>query len=311
MTTTAGALASGKSATDNEHQGTNPSPETASVAPAGTAALAALCAIARLHHVAADPATLAHQLGLSSSEPLTVDDLLHAAKHLGLKAKRSITTVERLALTPLPALALMRTEDEGLRVVILAQCDGQRVLVQDPATGGGNSRPTIEPLEVFNRQWTGELILITSHASLAGELAKFDFSWFIPSPVKHRKLLPEVLFISFMLQLFALVSPLFFQVVMDKVLVHKGLTTLDVLVYGTVQANVEFVSADAVMDEKKGSFYPAILTLAQKDMDIDGKRVPLSPGMNLTAEIKTGKRRVIEYLLSPVQRAGSESLRER
>jgi hemolysin D len=46
-------------------------------------------------------------------------------------------------------------------------------------------------------------------------------------------------------------------------------------------------------------------------MLIDGKRIPLSPGMNITAEIKTGKRRIIEYLLSPVQRAGSESLRKR
>jgi hemolysin D len=81
--------------------------------------------------------------------------------------------------------------------------------------------------------------------------------------------------------------------------------------YGTVEARVDVVTADAVTDEKKGSYYPAILTLSQKDMNIDGKRVPLSPGMNITAEIKTGKRRVIEYLLSPVQRAGSESLRER
>jgi subfamily B ATP-binding cassette protein HlyB/CyaB len=65
-------------------------------------------------------------------------------------------------------------------------------------------------------------------------LAKFDFSWFIPALVKYRKLLGEVLLISFMLQLFSLVSPLFFQVVMDKVLVHKGMTTLDVLVIGLV-----------------------------------------------------------------------------
>ncbi|MDZ4074623.1 MAG: type I secretion system permease/ATPase [Hylemonella sp.] len=198
------------------------------------ATLAALCAIARLHQVAADPATLAHQLGLSGNEPFRLDDLLQAAQHLGLKAKRSKTSIERLALTPLPALALMRTEDDSLRVVILAQCDGQRVLLQDPAAGAGNNRPTIEPLEVFNSQWTGELILITSRASMAGDLAKFDFSWFIPSLVKHRKLLGEVLLISFMLQLFALVSPLFFQVVMDKVLVHRGLTTLDVLVIGLV-----------------------------------------------------------------------------
>ena len=81
--------------------------------------------------------------------------------------------------------------------------------------------------------------------------------------------------------------------------------------YGTVQARVEVVTADAVTDEKRGSYYPATLTLSQKDMLVDGKRIPLSPGMNITAEIKTGQRRIIEYLLSPVQRAGSESLRER
>ena len=81
--------------------------------------------------------------------------------------------------------------------------------------------------------------------------------------------------------------------------------------YGTVKAKVDLVTADAVTDEKKGSYYPATLTLAVKDMNIDGKRVPISPGMNITAEIRTGQRRVIEYLLSPIQRAGSESLRER
>ena len=81
--------------------------------------------------------------------------------------------------------------------------------------------------------------------------------------------------------------------------------------YGTVHATVNTVSADAVTDEKKGSFYPATIALHQVDMLVDGKRVKLSPGMNITAEIKTGKRRIIEYLLSPVQRAGSESLRER
>ena len=209
------------------------------------APLQALCLIARLHQVAADAATLAHQLGVSASEPLSSDDLLRAAKHLGLKAKLSRSSAERLSLAPLPALALMHTADNSLRVVILAQCDGQRVLFQEVsstdaatgsagATGANASRPTIEPVEVFAAQWTGQLILISSQASLAGELAKFDFSWFVPSLVKYRKLLGEVLLISFFLQLFGLVSPLFFQVVMDKVLVHRGLTTLDVLVIGLV-----------------------------------------------------------------------------
>ena len=199
-------------------------------------ALQALCGIARFHQVAADPALLAHQLGLAANDRITPADLLRAAKHLGLKAKLTQTVTTRLHLTPLPALALMRTADQSLRVVILAQCDEKRVLFQqiNGDTDGAPSRPTIEPIEVFAADWTGELILISSQASLAGKLAKFDFSWFIPALVKYRKLLGEVLVISFMLQLFGLVSPLFFQVVMDKVLVHKGMTTLDVLVIGLV-----------------------------------------------------------------------------
>jgi len=193
-----------------------------------TGALEALAMIARLHHVAADPATLLHQLGKSANEPLQVADLLLVAQKLGLRAKVSGTSLERLGLTPLPALALMKDGS----VLVLAQCDSQRVLVQ--SFTGAESRPMIEPLDAFAAQWTGELVLVTSRASLAGALAKFDFSWFIPSLVKHRRLLAEVLVVSLFLQLFALVSPLFFQVVMDKVLVHRGTSTLDVLVVGLV-----------------------------------------------------------------------------
>jgi hemolysin D len=81
--------------------------------------------------------------------------------------------------------------------------------------------------------------------------------------------------------------------------------------YGTVPATVSRVSADAVNDEKRGALFPATLTLKATQIDVDGKAIRLSPGMNLTAEIKTGRRRVIEFLLSPIQRAGNESLRER
>ena len=195
-----------------------------------------------MHHVAADPAHLAHRLGWPASHVPSTDDLLLAAQHLGLKARRSRSHIDRLNLVPLPALALMNdaaNESPGVpatRVVMLAQCDGQRVLFMDPATAseGQPARPTIEPLALIATQWSGELILIASRVSLAGALAKFDFSWFIPSLVKYRRLFSEVLVVSLFLQLFALVSPLFFQVVMDKVLVHRGLTTLDVLVVGLI-----------------------------------------------------------------------------
>jgi subfamily B ATP-binding cassette protein HlyB/CyaB len=199
-------------------------------------ALQSLCLIARLHHVAADAAALTHQMGWSSQHQPSPDDLILAARHLGLKARRVRSRPDRLHLAALPALAVMRSEADAPapRIVLLAQCDGQRVLFQDPDGSAASTRPTIEPLETFAAHWSGELILIASRASLAGSLARFDFSWFIPSLVKYRALLGEVLLISFFLQLFALLSPLFFQVVMDKVLVHRGFTTLDVLVTGLV-----------------------------------------------------------------------------
>jgi hemolysin D len=81
--------------------------------------------------------------------------------------------------------------------------------------------------------------------------------------------------------------------------------------YGTIGGKVTMVTADAVNDEKRGAIFPVTLALAANQINVDGKMIRLAPGMNLTAEIKTGQRRVIEFLLSPIQRAGNESLRER
>ena len=81
--------------------------------------------------------------------------------------------------------------------------------------------------------------------------------------------------------------------------------------YGTVPARVTAITADAVLDEKRGAIFPATLRLEKATLEVDGRVIRLAPGMNLTAEIKTGRRRVIDYLLSPVRQAVGESLRER
>jgi hemolysin D len=81
--------------------------------------------------------------------------------------------------------------------------------------------------------------------------------------------------------------------------------------FGTVQATVTHLAADAVTDDKRGAIFPATLRLQQTHLNVEGKRIALAPGMNLSAEIKTGRRRVIDYLLSSVQRAADESLKER
>jgi subfamily B ATP-binding cassette protein HlyB/CyaB len=199
--------------------------------------LASLVVIARFHALAADPQQLSHEFS-ESGKPCSVAELLLAAKKLGLKAKHVSTTPDRIPKTPLPAIAC----DRDGNFFVLANADLERVLIHDPKT----ARPELMPVEAFAARWNGELILLASRASLAGELAKFDFTWFIPSIVKYRKLLGEVLLVSFFLNLFALVTPLFFQVVMDKVLVHRGLTTLDVIAIGLLAVVIFEVTLSAL-----------------------------------------------------------------
>jgi hemolysin D len=81
--------------------------------------------------------------------------------------------------------------------------------------------------------------------------------------------------------------------------------------YGTLQGVVSIVSQDGVPDEKRGLLFQARVKLKQNSLNIDGKTVSLSPGMNVTAEISTGQRRVIDYFLDTVKKTVNEGLRER
>ncbi|GAB6041682.1 type I secretion system permease/ATPase [Endothiovibrio diazotrophicus] len=187
--------------------------------------LSALLLAARFHGLPADGPQLSHQFA-PPGQPFDQRAILHAARHLGLKARAVESRWERLADTPLPALGRHR---DG-HWFLIARGDGDRVLIHDPL----EKRPLTLPREIFDQAWSGELILLTRRAAQPGDPGKFGLRWFIPALVKHRKLFGEVLLASFFLQLFALVTPLFFQVVIDKVLVHKGLSTLDVLAFGLI-----------------------------------------------------------------------------
>jgi subfamily B ATP-binding cassette protein HlyB/CyaB len=191
--------------------------------------LVCLAIVARLLGIAAEPDQLRHGFA-SAGQPMSAHDLLRAARHLGLKARQVASEWTRLASTPLPALA----QHADGHWVVVARADAERVLIQDPL----EPRPLTLPRELFEPVWNGTLILVTRRALLAAARTRFGFGWFIPALVKYRRLFGEVLIASFFLQLFALVTPLFFQVVVDKVLVHRGLTTLDVLAFGLIVVSV-------------------------------------------------------------------------
>lgn len=81
--------------------------------------------------------------------------------------------------------------------------------------------------------------------------------------------------------------------------------------YGYLEGVVETVSHDATQDEQLGLVFPARVRLRRADLMVDGVKVALTPGMSLSAEIKTGKRRLIDYVFSPLQKHGVEAFRER
>jgi ATP-binding cassette, subfamily B, bacterial HlyB/CyaB len=185
--------------------------------------LTCLTLIARLHGLAVDPDQLAHEYA-EDGKHLGKTTLLLAARSLKLETKALIISPQRLSKTPLPAIGVRNDQT----FFILARADEDKVLIQDPLVG----HPELLSIQTLQVDWSGEVILFTSRASFAGDMSKFDFTWFIPSIVKYRRLLGEVLLVSLVLQFFALITPLFFQVVMDKVLVHRGFTTLDVIAAG-------------------------------------------------------------------------------
>lgn len=81
--------------------------------------------------------------------------------------------------------------------------------------------------------------------------------------------------------------------------------------YGTIPAEIETVSLDATPDEKRGLIYSLQARMMRSTIQVNDKLINLAPGMAVTVEVKTGTRRIIEYLLSPVLRYKDESIQER
>lgn len=188
----------------------------------GDTGLLSLSFALQLLGLPADAGQLRHSLGITGHADS--DDLLRACKSFPVKARLVSRPRERLEKTPLPAIARLR---DG-RYIIVGKISDGRVLMQDPLA----PRPHVVSLDEFAADATGEMLLLTRRAALGDVSRRFDISWFGGAVYKYRRILAEVLLASLFLQIFALVTPLFFQVVIDKVLVHRGLTTLNVLMLG-------------------------------------------------------------------------------
>ncbi|HCQ9025502.1 TPA: type I secretion system permease/ATPase [Escherichia coli] len=186
-------------------------------------ALLALSMLAQYHGVQVSEADLKHNYDPEGSG-FSSETWLIAAKNIGLKARLERKKIERLPFINLPALVW---SDSGEHF-ILAGIDKSNglYLIHDFK----ENRALKISAQEFSERFNSRIISVTSRASVLGKLAKFDFTWFIPVIIKYRKIFMEVIISSIALQIFALVTPLFFQVIMDKVLVHRGFSTLNVIV---------------------------------------------------------------------------------
>ncbi len=184
-----------------------------------------LLMIARHNGIPVDEAKLLHEFG---RKPFTEQVILLAAKRMGMTAELAHHDPDRLNRAPMPAIAIDK-EGNFFIVVQFGFDGGDKSKPKMVIRKTDSAEPQILDLQDFLALWSGKFIFCISKASFLRELAKFDFSWFVPAIVKYRKLLIEVVVITFVLQLVGLATPLAFQVVMDKVLVNHAMMTLNVV----------------------------------------------------------------------------------
>ncbi len=191
-----------------------------------TSGLLALCAIAGFYRIPADPAYLAREMALHG-RAASERDIVLAAAMIGLKARSvAFGGLARLVSMPLPMI--LQLKHAGF-IILTGKTPSGAWRIVDPIT-----RTDCEyALEDLSAMIQPNVILVTRR--FAGEGANphsFGFRWFLPSIWRYRKPLAHVFLASFFIQILALVSPLFFQVVIDKVLTNRGYSTLFVLVGG-------------------------------------------------------------------------------
>lgn len=195
-------------------------------------ALGCLVQVAAHFSIPADISQLSRAY-ITDEKPVDTTGLLLAARELGLKARSYPGVVlERLERMPRPLVC--RMVDGGY--VLVTRIDEDGVVLFDPRLKEGEQLLVVER-GFFREKWTGEAILFTKRFQMKKALDKvegFGFSWFLPVVGKYKSFLMKVLFISLILQLFGLLTPLFTQTIIDRVLTHRSVSTMDVLLGGMI-----------------------------------------------------------------------------
>ncbi len=168
--------------------------------------------------------------------PHTVESLREALASLGFRTGIEATSPESLSLLSGPCFVALKQppQTDAVGFALLLRSDGERVLFIEP----GQAEPNDVTLAEFQQRYTGSVLRFTPETKPAQDpdaspqAAEFGFKWFVPELLKHKTIWRDVLLASLAIQLVGLTTPLFTQVVIDKVVVHQSMSTLTVIGIG-------------------------------------------------------------------------------
>ena len=200
-------------------------------------AIQCLTAIAQHHGLQINPERLIDDYALRAEEPGT-GALLRIASEIGLKAKADKLVWSRL-MAQGGVFPLMTRLIDGNMVIVVGVKPGEngaedQAAVLNPAAA--NASVVMVARSEFERRWTGEVLFIKRQHRLDDPNQPFGLRWFIPEILKQKAAFRDIFIAAIAMQLLALASPIFFQLVIDKVLTHQSVTTLQVLAVGIVMA---------------------------------------------------------------------------
>lgn len=198
--------------------------QSEAIDPLQDSGLLALVWAAKTFDIAVDARQIWHVHGKTDALFSHID-IIRCAQRVGMKASVIELNPARLAKAPTPFLVSFKAT--GKRYLV-TQVSGDQIEIVDPMSGLIMQKPTTFLFEKF----TSEVIFFSKQPTWKQHDKSFGFSWFIPSILKHMARFKRVLVASLIIQIFALASPKFFEVVIDKVLVSRGLQSLDVLAFG-------------------------------------------------------------------------------
>ena len=183
-------------------------------------ALVALEVVGQLNKIHIDSNAIAKNHALDENEP-SIEQLTRIAKEQSFKAKLKSLNPVQIASYPLPCISQSK---EGTYVVVLkVDIQKEQMLVFSE----GKKEPYTMSFTDFSETMNGKTIIL-KHKMLTAEI-RFGFMWFFNQLLHYKKIVGEILLASFVIQLFGLVTPLFTQVILDKVLVHHSISTLNVI----------------------------------------------------------------------------------